>query len=54
MDVKLFTTDMPTMAHKHGFKLGIWTVDTLDELRYLAMAGVDSLTTNRPDLFAIL
>lgn len=54
MDAKLFMTDMPTIAHKHGFKLGIWTVDTLDELRYLAMAGVDSLTTNRPDLFAIM
>lgn len=52
MDRKLFTTEMPTVLHKHDLKLGIWTVNTLEELQSLGAAGVDSLTTDRPDLFA--
>lgn len=52
MDSKLFTSDMPTIAHENTFKLGIWTVDTLEEMRRFADAGVDSLTSDRPDLFA--
>jgi len=52
MDCRLFTKNMPAVAHEHGFKLGIWTVNTNYGLRRLAAAGVDSLTTDRPDLFA--
>ena len=54
MDCKLFIPAMPVAAHEHGFKLGIWTVNTEDELRRFAAAGVDSLTSDRPDLFAAL
>lgn len=54
MDRKLFSDDMPSFLHAYGFKLGIWTVNTLDEMRRLALADVDSLTTDRPDLFAQL
>jgi glycerophosphoryl diester phosphodiesterase len=52
MDRKLFSDDMPSFVQAYGFKLGIWTVNTLDELRRLAVAGVNSLTTDRPDLFS--
>ena len=54
MDRDLFTDDILRVVHEHGFKLGLWTVNTLDELRRFAAAGVDSLTTDRPDLFAEL
>jgi glycerophosphoryl diester phosphodiesterase len=50
----LFTPAMPTVAHNHAFKLGIWTVNTLRAMRRLSSAGVDSLTSDRPDLFANL
>ncbi len=52
MDRKLFTPAMPAVIHQRGLKLGIWTVNTGDDLHYLADATVDSLTTDRPDLFS--
>ena len=54
MDSKLFTAQMPEIIHQSGFQLGIWTVNTLSEMRRFANAGVDSLTSDRPDLFAEL
>ncbi len=48
----LFTQDMPAVFHQHGFKLGVWTVNSAAELRRFAAAGVDSLTSDRPDLLA--
>ena len=54
MNRDLYTPAMPTLAHNHNFKLGIWTVNTLSAMRRLAAAGVDSLTSDRPDLFANL
>jgi glycerophosphoryl diester phosphodiesterase len=54
VDRKLFTHEMPDAFHQSGFKLGIWTVNSLDEMRRFASAGVDSLTSDRPDLFAHL
>lgn len=51
MDNKLFTAAMPDTFHQSGFQLGIWTVNTLAEMRRLASEGVDSLTSDRPDLF---
>lgn len=53
MDINLFRQLMPAAAHQHGFKLGLWTVNTRDKLRRLAAIGVDSLTSDRPDLFTI-
>ncbi|GAC1390993.1 MAG: glycerophosphodiester phosphodiesterase [Ktedonobacteraceae bacterium] len=52
MNSKLFTPDMPDVAHAHGFKLGTWTVNTLEEMRRFAATGIDSITSYRPDLFA--
>ncbi len=54
MDNKLFTPDMPETFHQSGFQLGIWTVNILLDMRRLASAGVDSMTSDRPDLFAEL
>lgn len=52
VDYRLFTPEILHVTHEHGLKLGLWTVNTLEELQQLAVAGVDALTTDRPDLFA--
>lgn len=54
MDRKLFTENMPQTIHARGFKLGIWTVNALEEMQRFAAAGADSLTSDRPDLFSRL
>jgi len=54
MDSTLFTNEMTEVFHQSGWKLGIWTVNTLRAMRRFANAGVDSLTSDRPDLFAEL
>jgi len=51
MDYELFTPEMPAFLHTHGLRLGVWTVNDAADLRRLAASGVDSLTTDRPDLF---
>ena len=52
MDRDLFTNEMPAVLHERGHKLGVWTVNNQAELRRFAAAGVDSLTSDRPDLFS--
>lgn len=52
MDAKLVTSEMPDFFHAHNVRMGVWTVNDLADLRRLAQAGVDALTTDRPDLFA--
>ncbi|GCE17277.1 glycerophosphodiester phosphodiesterase [Dictyobacter kobayashii] len=54
LDRQLYTPEVLSIIHQNGFKLGLWTVNELDDLQQLAGAGVDSLTTDRPDLFAYL
>jgi glycerophosphoryl diester phosphodiesterase len=54
MDWKLCTEDMPTMIHEHGLHIGLWTVNNQHDMRRFARAGVDSITSDRPDLFASL
>ena len=54
MDSRLFTEEIPTRIHEQDLKLGLWTVNTLTDMRRFASAHVDSLTTDRPDLFAEL
>ena len=48
---ELLTSPMPTLAHKRGLKVGCWTVNALEEMRRLAAIGVNSITSDRPDLF---
>ncbi len=52
LDHKLFRVDMPAALHKHDLRLGLWTVNTLEQLRQFAEAGVDALTSDQPDFFA--
>jgi glycerophosphoryl diester phosphodiesterase len=54
MDKDLFTQDMPAILHLQGFKLGLWTVNNAAAMLRYADAGVDSLTSDRPDLFKAL
>jgi glycerophosphoryl diester phosphodiesterase len=54
IDCDLYTDNMPEVVHEGGFKLGLWTVNTEEGLRRFAAAGVDSLTSDRPDLFSVL
>lgn len=54
MDSDLFRETMVPAVHTHGFKLGLWTVNSERAMRRCANAGVDSLTSDRPDLFARL
>ena len=54
MDCHLFTDEMPALTHAQGLQLGLWTVNTLEDIRRFAAAHVDALTTDRPDLFAEL
>jgi glycerophosphoryl diester phosphodiesterase len=54
MDYKLFTTEMPQTIHDNGLKLGLWTVNSETEMLFFAGAGVDSLTSDRPDLFSVI
>ncbi|HVB72977.1 MAG TPA: glycerophosphodiester phosphodiesterase [Ktedonobacteraceae bacterium] len=54
MDSGLFSDEMVASVHQSGLKLGLWTVNSLQEMQRFAAAGVDSLTSDRPDLFAEL
>jgi len=52
MDYKLFTPTMWDGLYQQGLRLGLWTINTREEMQSLASVGIDSLTTDRPDLFA--
>jgi glycerophosphoryl diester phosphodiesterase len=54
MQDRLVTPEMPGFCHTQGFLLGVWTVNDLAGLQHLARAGVDALTSDRPDLFRAL
>lgn len=54
MKYSLFLAEMPGFFHAHGLQLGVWVVNDAAGLQRLAQAGVDALTTDRPDLFASL
>lgn len=46
------SADNITQAHALGLKVGIWTVNTVDEMRALGKSGADAVFTDRPDLLA--
>jgi len=37
-------------CHKKGIRVHPWTVDTVEDAKFLADCGVDALITNKPDL----
>lgn len=46
----LLTADAVAAARAAGLTIGVWTVNDPDELRAALRAGVDYVTTDRPDL----
>jgi glycerophosphoryl diester phosphodiesterase len=44
--------DVVKAVHAAGGWIGAWTVDDSDDIERLAEIGVDSITSNRPDLLA--
>lgn len=54
LDQKLYAPGMAAITHANGLKIGLWTVNRLDDLRRFAADGVDSLTSDHPELFASL
>lgn len=53
LDYKLFTPAISTFVHAQGLNLGIWTVNDATGCLRLLEAGVDSITTDHPDLFRL-
>ncbi len=51
MDARLFTPEILDLVHSAGLHLGLWTVNDQTSLQLLAEAGVDSLTSDHPELF---
>ncbi|WP_405730703.1 glycerophosphodiester phosphodiesterase [Streptomyces sp. NBC_00028] len=41
-------------VHRDGYRLSVWTPDTVRSMRRLIAAGVDSITTNRVDALCAL
>jgi glycerophosphoryl diester phosphodiesterase len=54
MDYHLFSPDAPDIAHQYGLRLGAWTVNSVKDLRTLSQTRIDTVTSDRPDLFAQL
>ena len=46
----LLTPDAVAAARAAGLTIGVWTVNEAEELRAALAAGVDYVTTDRPDL----
>ncbi|WP_424211530.1 glycerophosphodiester phosphodiesterase [Streptomyces sp. BI20] len=46
----LLTPELVAALHADGLLVSAWTADTKRSIRALAAAGVDSITTNRPDV----
>jgi glycerophosphoryl diester phosphodiesterase len=50
VDRTLITKDLVHFAHINGLKVGVWTVNEPEIMQRIAGLGVDSLTSDRPDL----
>jgi len=46
----LVTPALVVGAHAHGLRVGVWTVNDADRARELVAMGVDSITSDRPDI----
>lgn len=51
LDAKIWTAEIQAAAHRHGFKVGLWTVNRSEDLKRFVAAGVDALTSDRIELF---
>ncbi len=50
VDKSYLTPALTNAAHHRKMLVGVWTVDTENEMQKFMDMGVDSITTNRPDL----
>ncbi|MGH2411232.1 MAG: glycerophosphodiester phosphodiesterase [Chloroflexota bacterium] len=50
LDYRLANPRVTTYCKRAGFAVLVWTVDDLPTMRALRAAGVDGITSNRPDL----
>ena len=48
----LVTPALVDEAHRRGMRVGLWTVDSEEEIKKFIGMGVDSITTNRPDVLS--
>lgn len=48
------TPQLVAEAHKKGFRVMVWVVNRLSTMQKFVRYGVDSLSTNKPDLFTKL
>ena len=46
----LVTAALVEEAHRRALRVGVWTVDAEEEMARFIALGVDSITTNRPDV----
>jgi glycerophosphoryl diester phosphodiesterase len=51
VDHGFLSAELIDAAHHRKMSVGVWTVDTEEEMDQFAKMGVDSITTNRPDVF---
>ena len=50
----LVTPALVEKAHRAGFKVLVWTVDRVDELKRMVALGVDGIMTNYPARLAAI
>lgn len=51
VDKGFLSAELIDAAHRRKLSAGVWTVDTEEAMEQFARMGVDSITTNRPDVF---
>lgn len=51
VDKNFLTPELTNAAHNRKLVVGVWTMDTAEEMRKFFAMGVDSITTNRPDVY---
>ncbi len=48
--VSQVTADLVATAHRHGQQVNVWTVNDPQDIRRMAMLGVDAIITDVPDI----